>query len=431
MKDPPIHFMRQVVNQRQVGVDFNREPAIWCGEVEASSNAKGLFYIETLVSTCASVFYNSCIEDDVELLIIKRQRSTGFDLDEMYTDALPVPGESNADGQPISPKLPPMTHLVRLAEAARKYASYHADLRCVSHEAEILPRLYQTLNRLTTYYGQQIEEVYDTFDPSGEKRQTLEEDLERKIAEEVENHRLRVQVVLFSYAILQIPVAVADMVLSDGLREAPVQVTLNRYTGALMRPRCHVCNAPVRAVALGRNGHICCDECLCQCASCQDVLCSDCGVEPCPVCGRENCDGCSEFCWACGRRACVVHIAPCPTCGDSVCLTCQTECGVCGSRQCRSHLRVDCVPASDSSTTLICSECAVRCPGCQQYSAMVDICHASGQRFCSNCLATCARCGNRFGPGYWVESSADGKGYCQNCLQECPTCHTDGSGNGL
>ncbi len=347
----------------------------------------------------------------------------GLDLESLFSDAIPAPVEMNEDGQPLPPKLPPMTQLVQLAEAARKYAIYHADLRCVNHEAEILPRLYQTLNRLTTYYGQQIQEVYEAHDPTGEKRRILETDLERKLAEEVENHRLRVQVVLFSYAVLQTPVAVANIVLSDGRREAPIQVLRNRYTGAIQRPVCHACGQETTIVALDHNGHITCDDCLRQCATCQDVLCAECGVEPCPVCGRENCDTCGDFCWACGGRACHEHISACLVCGDMVCHACQAECGCCGVRQCRSHLRLDSVLSADGSGRLICAECAVRCPGCQQYSAAIDTCSASGQRFCTNCLVTCAKCGSLFGPGYYQIYSVDGKPYCANCLKECPVCH--------
>lgn len=39
----------------------------------------------------------------------------------------------------------------------------------------------------------------------------LEKDLERKLVEEVENHCLRVQLDLFSYAIFKVPVAAADL----------------------------------------------------------------------------------------------------------------------------------------------------------------------------------------------------------------------------
>ena len=324
------------------------------------------------------------------------------------------------DSAPL--KMSPMTHLIRMAEAARKYAVYHADLQCAGHEAEILPRLYRTLNRITTYYGQQIEEVYDTHDRDGEKRRALELDMERKIAEEVENHRLRVGVDLFSYAVFQIPVAVAELTLSDGKREAQLQVTRDRYSGAIERPRCHACGEETGAIALDRNGHVTCDNCIEQCASCQEIVCAACGVEPCPVCGKQNCAECGAECWACGERACPDHIDACPVCGDSVCHACQAVCGHCGVRQCRSHLLTDAVVGEGGAYDLICEACAVRCPGCRQFSAKLGACETSGQRFCENCLVTCAACGGQFGPGFYKTSAANGQHYCMNCLQACPVC---------
>jgi hypothetical protein len=349
---------------------------------------------------------------------------TGVDPQTILDEALPVAPESGPDGLPLLPKLPPMTQLVRMAEAARKYAIYHADLRCVTHEAEILPRLYRTLNRLTTYYGQQIQEVYDSHDPTGEKRQALEEDLARKIAEEVENHRLHVEVKLIGYAVVQTPVAVANMTLTDGAREAPLQVVHNRYSGVIHGVACHACDRPSTTVALDRNGHICCDDCVRQCATCHAIVCAACGVAPCPVCGRDNCADCGRECWACGERACAEHLQICPVCGDTVCLACQTPCAVCGTVQCRSHLRADGVAGADGGHALICGACAVRCPGCQQYSAQVRACSASGQRFCANCLVVCADCGREVGPGFYERDLATQRAFCHNCLIECPTCQT-------
>ncbi|MCB0050383.1 MAG: hypothetical protein KDE24_12675, partial [Caldilinea sp.] len=122
-----------------------------------------------------------------------------------------------------------MTQLVRLAERARNFAVYHADVRCVTHEAEILPRLYKVLNRLTTYYQQQIDEVRDSSDPDGTRRRALEADLQRKLAEEVENHRLRVQVELLGYVALETPITVAEMALSNGRHEVTIRVRQDRY----------------------------------------------------------------------------------------------------------------------------------------------------------------------------------------------------------
>ena len=134
-----------------------------------------------------------------------RTRRAALDLAQLLADGEPPALERNEEGYVLPPKLPPLTHLTRLADTARRYAIYHADLRCVTHEAEILPRLHKSLNRLIGYYQQQIEEVYDSHDPDGEKRRVLEADLNRKIAEEVENHRLHVQVELIGYVALERP----------------------------------------------------------------------------------------------------------------------------------------------------------------------------------------------------------------------------------
>jgi hypothetical protein len=346
----------------------------------------------------------------------------GIDLTGLYGDAQPAPNPQSAEDQPQPPRLPPMTHLTRLAENARKYAIYYADVRCVSHEAEILPRLYKTLNRLTGYYQQQIEETYDSHDPTGEKRQALEEDLRRKIAEEVENHRLRVEVKLVSYAVVQTPIASAHLTLSDGKQETAIRIALNRYTGVLQRPCCHACGEATTDLAIDHNGHITCDNCIRQCATCLEIVCERCGVAPCPACGKENCDSCGQSCWACGERACAEHISTCPICGDAVCHRCQVECAHCGVRQCYSHLRADHVSAGQGGAELICADCAVRCAGCQQYSVHIGSCSASGQRFCEACLVTCARCSQRFGPGFYHLHA--GWTYCSNCLVECPHCQT-------
>ena len=337
-------------------------------------------------------------------------------------------GATSQDYPANAPALPPMTQLTRLAEAARKYAIYHADLRCAEHEADILPRLHKTLSRLTGYYRQQIEEVHDTHDPAGEKRRVLEADLERKVAEEVENHRLRVQVNLLSYAVFDLPVARAAITLSDGRTSADVTVTRNLFTGALQQPTCYACGQPTRAVALDRNGHLTCDACIEQCATCQEIYCAACGVEACPVCARSNCETCGRECMACGARACAEHTSRCPTCGDLVCHACQSECAACGVRQCRSHLRRDAVLTADVSAAdadhgaLICPACAVRCPGCQQYSAQLGVCAQSGQRFCRNCLHTCTVCGRTVGPGFYEIDAETGGAVCHNCTVTCPTC---------
>ncbi len=363
-------------------------------------------------------------------------RLAGFDLSSAMQDGeddLLAVDESDPAAEPPARKLPPMTHLARHAEVARKYAIYHADLRCVSHEADILPRLHKTLSRLIGYYQQQIDEVYDAHDPEFEQRRRLEADLERKIAEEVENHRLRVGVVLSSYAIFEQPVAVADLTLATAEHAVNVRALRNLYTGEFERPHCHACGDEAIDVAIDAAGHLSCAACLHHCATCGDAQCAACGIHICPVCSQENCVGCSQPCWACGDRACADHVTRCPTCGDSVCHACQAECAACGVRQCTSHLRLDAVlatldPASDGiddaeQHALICRTCAVRCPGCQQFSAQNATCSASGQRFCQNCIVACVECGRQVGPGFYERHPATDAPVCLDCLTRCANCN--------
>lgn len=324
-----------------------------------------------------------------------------------------------AAGQP-SVRMPPVTHLVRLAEEARKYVTWHADVRCVQHETEILPRLYKIANRLTGYYEQQMEEVNGNQN-GAVRRETLEADLARKIEEEVENHRLRVHLELCGYLLLYTPVATAEMQISDGRRRAQLRVQMDRFTGILHRPHCSSCGNELHDVVLCRNGHLVCDGCLRQCEGCGDGLCASCGVETCPACGKQNCAECGRECRACGQRACADHIEQCPVCFDEVCLVCQEACAECGMRQCRSHLRADAVLEEDDSTRLICTGCAIRCSGCQQYSARIDRCALSGQRFCRNCLVTCSQCQRMIGPGFYGTMKS-GRVVCRECVHLCGGC---------
>ncbi|MBI3960993.1 MAG: hypothetical protein HY328_19445, partial [Chloroflexi bacterium] len=361
--------------------------------------------------------YPVVLDSDGQRVALADEDEKGLVLQKLLIDGEPLPVENDEQGAPASVRLPPMTHLNRLAESARKYALYHADVRCVTFEADILPRLHKVLSRLTSYYEQQIGEVYDSHDPQGEKRRVLEDDLQRKIGEEIENHRLRVQVELFSYAILHTPTAVANITLGDGKQSVMVQISRNLYTGVLSRPTCHACGDEIAALVLDRAGHVLCEECLRQCAGCREILCDRCGLHGCPVCAEQLCEECSRYCWSCGLRACAEHSSPCPVCTDDVCHACQEECAACGIRQCRAHLRMDGVTGD-----LICCRCAVRCPGCQQDSSHLATCSASGQRYCTGCIVTCAHCQRLVGPAFVTIDPADGRAYCADCLTACPGC---------
>jgi hypothetical protein len=192
-----------------------------------------------------------------------------------------------------------------------------------------------------------------------------------------------------------------------------VRVEQDRYSGKLRRPTCHVCGAETTELTIDYRGHVTCERCTHLCATCNELVCSACGVALCPVCGAENCEDVRRVCWACGERACGQHINACPTCGDTVCHACQTECM---QRAACASARATCgwiaSPTNRGKRSLICPRCAVRCPGCQQYSAHTGVCSASGQRFCQNCLVACAGCGRVVGPGYYQIDPADRQPYC-------------------
>jgi len=361
--------------------------------------------------------YTVVLDSEGQRVALADEDKDGLVLQDLLAHGEPLPAANDEQTTATFVRLPPMTQLTRLAESARKYALYHADTRCVAYETEILPRLHKVLSRLTSYYEQQIGEVYDSHDPQGEKRQVLEDDLQRKIAEEIENHRLRVQVWLFSYAILYTPMAVANITLGSGKQSVSVQVARNLYTGLLTRPACHACGKEITALVLDRAGHTLCEECTRQCAKCQEILCERCGLHNCSVCADSLCEGCSRYCWSCGMRACAEHSSVCPICADEVCHACQDICTTCGTRQCRTHLRMDGVTGE-----LICRQCAVRCPGCQQDSSHLSTCSASGQRYCTGCILDCARCNRLIGPAFATVDPGDGRTYCTDCLTACLGC---------
>ena len=188
-------------------------------------------------------------------------------------------------------KLPPMTHLVRhggdgakICRLSRGYAVRRA------RGARFCPGSTARSTASPPITGSRLRKCTTRTTADGEKRVALQQDMERKIAEEVENHRLRVGVRLFSYAVFQAPVAVAEMTLSDGVREAQVQVTRDRYSGAIGRPHCHACGRGSRRGCAGskRPHHV--RRLYSSNAPPATRSCAAaCGVEPCPVCGMQNC----------------------------------------------------------------------------------------------------------------------------------------------
>ncbi len=326
---------------------------------------------------------------------------------------------------PDAQEPPRLDTLVTLAEEARRRAVYYADQQCATIEQEILPRLHKTLSRLVSYYEEQALEIQERSDEpwrAEEQRGELRADLQRKMAEEIENHRLRVTVTLFSMAQLEEPVW--EHVLH--LRQQPdsdtvrLPVARNLFTGVLEPPVCHVCDQPTLAVGLCANGHVTCADCLARCHACQRDLCLDCGLQGCSTCKELLCAGCAVVCHACGQWACAEHSGRCPVCQETTCFTCQDVCAGCGVRQCRGHLVADHLAAAH----LLCSRCAVICPHCARPSAQTATCDYCGQVFCQACVQPCVACGRVYCLTHLVAAPLEGGSVCIRCLVTCPHCGT-------
>ena len=330
---------------------------------------------------------------------------------------------AQAEPLPADSETPKHDTLVALAEEARRRAVFYADQQCATIEEEILPRLHKTLSRLVSYYEDQALEIQDRYDEpwrAEEQRAQLRADLQRKVAEEVENHRLRVTVTLFSMAQLIEPVWEHVLHLRQQPEDETVRlpVVRNLFTGALLPPLCHVCAAPTLAIGLCAHGHISCPDCLAHCHACQRDLCLECGLQGCSSCKELLCVDCAVVCGACGQWACAEHSVRCPVCQEPTCFTCQDTCAGCGTRQCRSHLVADHL----ATAHLLCSRCAIICPQCAQPSAQTATCDYCGQVFCQACVQRCIACGGLFCLTHTLSAPLEGGSVCKRCLIACPHC---------
>lgn len=332
----------------------------------------------------------------------------------MLQDAGPLEADSRFGAAKLDESLLPA-----LAAEARKRVLFHADVRCAELEKDILPRLHKMLSRLVTYYEQQIAEIPDGRDPlqAEARRQELRDDLKRKIAEEVENHRLHVTDRLFSYAWLLIPAWRTELQLDNTRTALSVAIERDLYAGTLHVPRCYGCGQPAMAMGVCDGGHVACSACLATCHACGQDRCAACGVQPCTACGEFLCRACAVTCQACGGWACAEHSSRCPICKDVTCSACQGVCSVCGTAQCRVHLVLDHV-----SRELVCRACAITCPACEQPSAHTGACATCGQVFCQACMGTCYACGKLVCPGHSVKDDLTGDVACSACAATCSIC---------
>lgn len=129
-------------------------------------------------------------------------------------------------------------------------------------------------------------------------------DRERKLADIVAKHRLRVVVTPLSAAFITQPKVRTHVKIENRYASAQLPVILNPLSGQLELPICQSCREAVASIHLCANGHVTCDGCIRLCAFCQREYCRDCGVGECAVCHRPVCTHSQVACPTCGKITC-------------------------------------------------------------------------------------------------------------------------------
>lgn len=173
-------------------------------------------------------------------------------------------------------------------------------------------------------------------------------------------------------------------------------VVLDRHSGTLLLPPCPAC----AGVLLGglvdacAGGHVVHQRCVERCARCGENACAACGARACAACDAPTCPGCATTCPGCQSTVCSEHTGACAVCSRSGCAVCLHACAECGGAVCESdgHL------AADGARAVLCTRCAVPCPGCRTATSYQELvrCATCGRKFCPTChsreAAACVLC---------------------------------------
>ncbi len=226
--------------------------------------------------------------------------------------------------------------LRRLLAEAETLAHRQIEAETVHLEEAIRARLQKNLLRLTTYYRRLRAEV-NTDDPAQADtvRADLEQDLQRKIAEEVERHRLQVTLSPLSYALVSLPLAHCRLTLATPHTQQTVSLSQNLYTGQVEPLLCHHCQQPLDQLALCDHIHPVHPHCLDTCRRCQLEVCHTCGIQTCAICQQPVCRNCLAACAHCQRWLCADHGQTCAICGLDYCPVDRFTCRRCGQTYCR------------------------------------------------------------------------------------------------
>lgn len=237
-----------------------------------------------------------------------------------------------------TPPVEPET-ILRLFDRAGEVARRQVEETAVELEQAIRPRLEKALLRLTTYYRRLSDEV-DTGQAEQDEavRTDLQQDLARKIGDELERHRLRINLQPLSYALALAPFVHYRAGLATRHTTQTLTLTRNLHTGRLDPLLCHHCGEPIDRLALCDNGHPVHADCVESCHRCGREVCRRCGIEACGICGDLTCAACVGTCAYCDRWLCTEHVSTCAICGRSYCSDHAGRCRWCGQSYCQQCL---------------------------------------------------------------------------------------------
>ncbi|RME43960.1 MAG: hypothetical protein D6795_18625, partial [Deltaproteobacteria bacterium] len=229
----------------------------------------------------------------------------------------------------------------------------------------------------------------------------LEEEFRLKLREEIDNHRLQVEIRLVSYAVGLVP-TLRTKVFLDTQRRSQFSLHLNLYDGSAIVSPCAVCGRPLRRIALCSEHHVVCGECSAPCQGCGRIFCGHCPLRPCHACDRMLCGACAALCAACGEAVCTEHRWQCRLCEAPVCPDCHRTCISCEGEVCAIH-----AGACRVCGGAVCRECAETCALCSECFCPADAgaCRICGRILCRACTRPCRVCGEEV------------------CLDHGATCH--------
>ena len=248
---------------------------------------------------------------------------------------------------------------------------------------EILKRLHRNISRINGFYTAQIQELHRNQPSYEEKRLHLERELQHKLKEEIDNHKLRIVLKLLSYHIIERPeirIAVKLGPLSSKA-EAIMDMVYDSYLGELDYGSCPVCRSNMEKIVISDEGKIGCSFCSFVCSTCGKQSSDVQHAAACVVCSQPLCANCQSECNTCHQPVCDKHHHVCAVGEEMVCASCVKSCGQCKKELCSDHT-FHCHATQDT----LCFEHRVICSGCRKiYSPRYVQQLKKSERFCPDC----------------------------------------------